>query len=102
MNALDFSRGQQCSICERGGDLELLLVFSEQDVEGPSKAPHGEHQEQQKPLHISHRWPQSVQKGVLGQVEYTAKNVHREAAGHTTSDVASADAYTNGAHACGM
>ena len=41
-------------MCMRGGDLELLLVFSEQDVEGPSKAPHGEHQEQQEPLHISH------------------------------------------------
>ena len=54
MKALDCSRSQQGSMCMRGGDLELLLVFSEQDVEGPSKAPHGEHQEQQEPLHISH------------------------------------------------
>jgi len=79
-----------------------LLVFSEQDAKKSSNAPHAEHQEQQKPLHISHQWPQSVQKGVLGRLEYTAKNVHSKAAGHTTSDVASADAHTNGANACSM
>ncbi|KAA6420820.1 MAG: hypothetical protein FRX49_09209 [Trebouxia sp. A1-2] len=40
LKAPDCSRGQQRSIHKRGGDLELLLVLSEEDIEGPSKAPH--------------------------------------------------------------
>ena len=52
--------------------LELLLVFSEEDVEGAGKAPHGEHQEQQEPLHISHHRAQSVDKGILGRLEHPA------------------------------
>lgn len=60
---------------KRGGDLELLLVFSEKDVEGPSKTPHGEHQEQQEPLHISHHRAQRVHKGVLGWLEHSAEHI---------------------------
>ena len=37
-----------------------------------------------------------------GQLEYTVRSVHSEAAGHTTSDAASADAHTHGAQSCSM
>ena len=56
--------------------LELLLVFSEEDVEGAGKAPHGEHQEQQEPLYVSHHRAQSVNKGILGRLEHPAPAIH--------------------------
>lgn len=53
-------------------DLELLLVLSEEDVEGAGEAPHGEHQEQQEPLDIRHHGAQGVHKGILGGLEHPA------------------------------
>ena len=52
--------------------LILSLVFPEEDVEGSCKAPHGEHQEQQGPLHIIQNGLQSVHKGVLGGLKHPA------------------------------
>ena len=60
--------------------LVFSLIFPEEDVEGSCKAPHGEHQEQQGPLHIIQDGLQSVHKGVLGWLKHPA--AHKSAAIH--------------------
>lgn len=59
-----------CAVVKSSACLELLLILSEEDVKGASKAPHGEHQEQQEPLDVSHHGAQSVNKSVLGWLKY--------------------------------
>ena len=53
--------------------LVVVLVLSEEDVEGPSKAPHSQHQEQQGPLDVIQDRAQGIHKGVLGGLEHSAQ-----------------------------
>ena len=86
-----------CAVVKSSACLELLLILSEEDVKGASKAPHGEHQEQQEPLDVNHHGAQSVNKSVLGWLKYpvpadsvsTAFRVYKEFTVRTLKSVQS-------------
>lgn len=55
----------------------FLLVSPEEDVEAHAEAPHGEQQQEQKPLHIIDDRSQRVHKRVLGRLQHPAREVSR-------------------------
>lgn len=61
-----------CGTFKRQKTHLVLLVLPEQDVEGAGEAPHCEHQQEEKPLHVLNDSSKSVHEGILGRLQHPA------------------------------
>ena len=80
---------ETCQLKSANAHLIILLVFSEQYVERPSKTPHSQDQEQQGPLDVIQDGLQRIHKGILCWLEHPAAKDNVSTAISNTADLCS-------------